>query len=72
MPADVSNYNDISQRARLTGLWRSAIFFEIYKDLEPSPRKVFRRIDAYRAIRAALALYQRHRREPLQGEYPEI
>ena len=70
-----SNYNDISQLPPHM-LLEIRHFFEIYKDLEKAELPVVEdfqgRIDAYRAIRAALALYQRHRRELLQGEYPEI
>jgi len=70
-----SNYNDISQLPPHM-LLEIRHFFEIYKELEKAELPVvedFRgRIDAYRAIRESLALYQRHRPQLLKGEYPDI
>jgi inorganic pyrophosphatase len=70
-----SNYNDISQLPPHV-LLEIRHFFEIYKELEKAELPVVEdfhgRIDAYRAIRNALALYQRHLPELLKGEYPEI
>jgi inorganic pyrophosphatase len=70
-----SNYNDISQLPPHM-LLEIRHFFEIYKELEKAELPVVEdfhgRIDAYRAIRAALALYQRHRDQLLNGEYPDI
>ena len=70
-----SNYNDISQLPPHV-LLEIRHFFEIYKELEKAELPVvedFRgRVDAYRAIREALALYQRHRPQLLKGEYPDI
>jgi len=70
-----SNYNDISQLPPHM-LLEIRHFFEIYKELEKAELPVVEdfhgRIDACHAIRAALAMYQRHRRQLLQGEYPVI
>ncbi|MGO8838514.1 MAG: inorganic diphosphatase [Limisphaerales bacterium] len=70
-----SNYNDISQLPPHV-LLEIRHFFEIYKELEKAELPVVEdfqgRIDAYRAIRNALALYQHHRAQLLRGEYPEI
>jgi inorganic pyrophosphatase len=70
-----SNYNDISQLPPHL-LLEIRHFFEIYKELEKADLPVVEdfqgRIDAYRAIRAALVLYQRHRSQLLRGEYPVI
>jgi inorganic pyrophosphatase len=69
------NYNDISQLPPHM-LLEIRHFFEIYKELEKAELPVvedFRgRIDAYRAIRNALALYRRHRPQLLTGESPDI
>ena len=68
-----SNYNDISQLPPHV-LLEIRHFFEIYKELEKTELPVVQdfhgRIDAYRAIRDALAMYQLHRRQLLRGEYP--
>ena len=70
-----SNYNDISQLPPHV-LLEIRHFFEIYKELEKADLPVVEdfqgRIDAYRAIRNALALYQRYRHQLLRGEYPVI
>ena len=70
-----SNYNDISQLPPHM-LLEIRHFFEIYKELEKAELPVVEdfhgRIDAYRAIRDALAMYQRHRRQLLRSEYPVI
>jgi inorganic pyrophosphatase len=70
-----SNYNDISQLPPHV-LLEIRHFFEIYKELEKAELPVVEdfqgRIDAYRAIRDALAMYQRYRRQLLRGEYPVI
>jgi len=70
-----SNYNDISQLPPHM-LLEIRHFFEIYKELEKAELPVVEdfqgRIDAYRAIRDALALYQRHRPQLLKGEYLDI
>jgi len=70
-----SNYNDISQLPPHV-LLEIRHFFEIYKELEKAELPVVEdfqgRIDAYRAIRDALGLYQRHLPQLLKGEYPEI
>jgi len=70
-----SNYNDISQLPPHV-LLEIRHFFEIYKELEkaelPEVEEFQGRIDAYRAIRSALALYQQHRPQILKGEYPDI
>jgi len=70
-----SNYNDISQLPPHV-LLEIRHFFEIYKELEKAELPVVEefqgRVDAYRAIRDALALYQRHRSQLLKGEYPVI
>ena len=70
-----SNYNDISQLPPHV-LLEIRHFFEIYKELEkadlPEVEEFQGRVDAYRAIREALAQYQRHRAQLLKGEYPGI
>ena len=70
-----SNYNDISQLPPHV-LLEIRHFFEIYKELEkaelPEVEEFQGRVDAYRAIRDALALYQRHLPQLLKGEYPDI
>jgi len=70
-----SNYSDISQLPPHV-LLEIRHFFEIYKELEKAELPVVEdfqgRIDAYRAIRESLALYQRHRPQLLKGEYPDI
>jgi inorganic pyrophosphatase len=70
-----SNYNDISQLPPHV-LLEIRHFFEIYKELEkadlPEVEEFQGRVDAYRAIRSALALYQRHLPQLLKGEYPDI
>ena len=70
-----ANYNDISQLPPHL-LLEIRHFFEIYKELEKAELPVVEdfhgRIDAYRAIRAALVLYQHHRRQLLKGKYPDI
>jgi inorganic pyrophosphatase len=70
-----SNYNDISQLPPHV-LLEIRHFFEIYKELEkadlPEVEEFQGRVDAYRAIRNSLALYQRHLPKLLAGEYPDI
>jgi len=70
-----SNYSDISQLPPHV-LLEIRHFFEIYKELEKSELPVVEdfqgRIDAYRAIRDALALYRRYLPQLLQGEYPDV
>lgn len=69
------NYNDISQLPPHV-LREIRHFFEIYKELEkaelPEVEDFHGRIDAYRAIRQALDMYERHRSRLLKGEYPNI
>lgn len=69
------NYNDISQLPPHV-LLEIRHFFEIYKELEktqlPEVEDFHGRLDAHRIIRQSLAMYQRHRRELLQGKYPVI
>jgi inorganic pyrophosphatase len=68
------NYTDISQLPPHM-LREIHHFFEIYKELEkadlPQVENFQGREDAYRAIREALGLYQRHRRRLLNGEFPD-
>ena len=69
-----SNYNDISQLPPHV-LLEIRHFFEIYKELEkadlPEVQEFQGRIDAYRAIREALRLYQKYLPRLLKGEYPD-
>jgi len=70
-----TSYHDISQLPPHV-LREIRHFFEIYKELEkaqlPQVGDFQGRIDAHRAIRDALAAYQKHRDSLLKGKYPEL